>query len=298
MRNSNGKNEKAITELNIQHTALLAEQEALAVEIPELDANWRSSPTVYSNIGNVIGSPESRAAMEALSSAKARARAIPKELEKIQQKTAHLERVARIETVKAESKQIMANSTDAIEIFERKQSRLNDSIDTLQKESEQVLEKARQVQKNAEDLYAASVSSGDSAAAKAALAEVQKSSKSLAAAGDQSEQQGGLITALQTELAAVETQIITAQQEKDSARNALLGALELETEEEWNALTEQMSAVGARKIAIMLARFGYGYSDGLSDLEIPRFGPSSFSVGHRELTELASKYSVADLLAK
>lgn len=298
MKTSIVQNTAVIADLKKQHTALLVEQEELVTEVPRLSEHWRSFPNVWNHLGHTIGSPESRAAMEAASSAAARARAIPGELERIEQKVAHLERVARIETVKAESKQIMADSTTALEALERKQLRLNESIETFQKESEQSLEKARQTQKNATDLYAASVSSDDSSAAKAALSELQKSSKSLAAANDQSEQQGLLITALQTELVEIEAQMAAAQQQKADARRALLSAMELETEEELNVLAERMAAVGARKIALVRDNFGYEHSNGLSKIDIPRFGLISYSLGYRELNELASKISVTDLLAE
>ncbi|WP_242486253.1 hypothetical protein [Pseudomonas sp. TH03] len=51
-----------MNELKKQHAALIAEREMLEMSLPQLDAAWRNAPSNYSPVGNMIGSPEGRAA--------------------------------------------------------------------------------------------------------------------------------------------------------------------------------------------------------------------------------------------
>ena len=72
-----------MNELKQQQATLIAEREALQNRLPQLEADWRNAPTDFSSAGNVIGSPESRAAEDRLSNAESRVRVISSELERI-----------------------------------------------------------------------------------------------------------------------------------------------------------------------------------------------------------------------
>ncbi|CAI8916196.1 hypothetical protein EMIT048CA2_30028 [Pseudomonas chlororaphis] len=80
-----------MNELKQQRAALIAEHETLEDRLPILDAEWRNAPNNYSPTGNMIGSPEKSTAMDRYSSAECRLRATPYELDRIEQKIAHLD---------------------------------------------------------------------------------------------------------------------------------------------------------------------------------------------------------------
>ena len=58
-----------MNELKQQQAALISERETLENSLPHLEVAWRNAPSNYSPIGNMIGSPEGRAAEDRLSSA-------------------------------------------------------------------------------------------------------------------------------------------------------------------------------------------------------------------------------------
>lgn len=132
-----------MNQLKQQQTALIQELETLEESLPQLEAEWRNAPSGFSANGNVIGSPESREAMEKLSSVKARIDAIPGELASIDRKLQHLERLEKIGQIKADAIQAMTDATAEVEALERKKSHLNGRFQTIQSEADQALEKAQ-----------------------------------------------------------------------------------------------------------------------------------------------------------
>lgn len=90
-----------MNELKQQQAALIQEMETLEQRLPRLEAEWRNAPTDFSANGNMIGSTESRAAEDKLSSAESRIRAIPGELASIERKMKHLERLEKIDQIES-----------------------------------------------------------------------------------------------------------------------------------------------------------------------------------------------------
>jgi len=86
-----------------------------------------------------------------------------------------------------------------------------------------------------------------------------------------------------------------AQQQGDEARKAVLNAIGLPLEQEWNAAVKQLAAVGSRILAVSYQKGGMG--DALSRLKVPRFGPGVSSLDRGDLAAAASGISLADLLA-
>ncbi len=282
-----------MNELKQQQAALITERETLENNIPQLETAWRNAPSNYSPNGNMIGSPESRAAEDSLSSAQSRIRAISSELERIEQKITHLERLKRVDRVKTESFQAMSESAAEVEALERTQVHLKERRQAIQSEAEQALEKAQQAERDAASLYARSLASGDSEGEKTANSEIQKAAKQLATTDEQVRRQELILTALQAELDTIETQISNAQQRGNEAKEAALNAIGFALDEEWNAATKQLVVVGAQILAVSYEKGGMG--DALSGLEVPRFGPFYSRLDSSDLAAAARKISLTDL---
>lgn len=284
-----------MNELKQKHADLIAERDALENSLPQLEAAWHNAPKNWNRFGNMIGSPESTAAREKLSDAEARLRAIPGQLELIEQKLAYVERCARVEQAKSESLQIMSSSAATVEALERTRAHLTERFQAIQTESEQALEKAQQAERDAASLYARSLASGDTEGEKAANSDIQKAAKQLATTDEQVRRQELILDALRAELDSIENQISAAQQQSDEARKAALSAIGLALGEEWNAAVKQLAVVGSQILAVSYQRGGMGYA--LPNFEVPRFGPSAPSLRREELERNAHGISLKDLLA-
>jgi len=284
-----------MNELKQQQAALISERETLENSLPHLEAAWRNAPSNYSPIGNMIGSPERSEAMDRVSSAKSRLRAIPHELERIEQKLAYLERKKQIGEIKTKSIQTMSEAAAEVEALKRTRAQLSERFQAIQAEAEQALEKAQQAELDAASLYARSLANGDSEGEKTANSEMQKAAKQLATTDEQVRRQELILTALQAELESIETQISNVRQKGDEAKKAALNAIGLALDEEWNTATEQLVAVGARILAVSYQKGGMG--DALSRLDVPRFGPFHSSLARSDLASAAREISLADLLA-
>lgn len=282
-------------QLKQQQVALIQELETLEQSLPQLEAEWRNAPSGFSANGNIIGSPESREAMEKLSSVKARIDVIPRELASIDSKLQHLEKMGKIGQIKADAIQAMTDATAEVETLERKKSHLNERFQTIQSEADQALEKAQQAERDAATSYAKCLASGDAEGEKTASGEMQRAAKQLATTDEQVRRQDLILSALQVELDALEAQITSARQRGDESKTAALSAVGFALDEEWNAVTEQLLAVGARLLAVSYQKGGMG--DGLSGLEVPRFGPFHSRLERSDLAAVARNISLAELLA-
>lgn len=284
-----------MNQLKQQQAALIQELETLEEGLPQLEAEWRNAPSGFSANGNVIGSPESREAMEKLSSVKARIDAIPGELASIDRKLQHLERLEKIGQIKADAIQAMTDAIAEVEALERKKSHLSERFQTIQSEADQALEKAQQAERDAATSYAKCLASGDAEGEKSASGEMQKAAKQLATTDEQVRRQDLILGALQVELDSLDDQITNARQHADEAKITVLNAVGFTLNEEWNAATEQLLAVGSRILAVSYLKGGMG--DALSGLEIPRFGPFHSSLNRSDLSAAAREILLSDLLA-
>ena len=284
-----------MNQLKQQQASLIQELESLEESLPQLEAEWRNAPSGFSANGNVIGSPESREAMEKLSSVKARIDAIPGELASIDRKLQHLEKLEKIDQIKADAIQAMTDATAEVEALERKKTHLNERFLTIQSEADLALEKAQQAERDAATSYAKSLASGDTEGEKSASSEMQKAAKQLVATDEQVRRQDLILGALQVELDTLEAQITNARQRGDEAKAAALSAVGFALDEEWNAATEQPLAVGARILAVSYQKGGMG--DVLSRLDVPRFGPFHSRLDRSVLTAVGRHISLEELLA-
>lgn len=284
-----------MNQLKQQQAALNQELEILEQSLPQLEAEWRNAPRGFSAIGNPIGSPEASEAADKISSAEARIRAIPRELAAIDRKIQHLERLEKNDQIKVDSIRAMSDATAEIEALERKKSHLNERFQAIQSEADQALEKAQQAERDAATSYAKCLASGDAEGEKSASSEMQKAAKQLATTDEQVRRQDLILGALQVELDTLEAQITNARQRGDESKTAALSAVGFALDEEWNAATEQLLAVGARILAVSYLKGGMG--DALSGLEVPRFGPFHSRLERSDLAAAAHNISLEELLA-
>ncbi|AZE76003.1 hypothetical protein [Pseudomonas synxantha] len=284
-----------MNQLKQQQAALNQELEILEQSLPQLEAEWRNAPRGFSAVGNPIGSPEASEAADKISSAEARIRAIPRELAAIDRKIQHLERLEKNDQIKVDSIQAMSDATAELEALERKKTHLNERFQTTQSEADQALEKAQQAERDAATSYAKCLASGDVEGEKTASSEMQKAAKQLAATDEQVRRQDLILGALQVELDTLEAQITNARQRGDESKTAALSAVGFALDEEWNAMTEQLLALGARILAVSYKKGGMG--DGLSALEVPRFGPFYSKLEYSDLAAEARNISLEKLLA-
>lgn len=283
-----------MNQLKQQQVALIQELETLEKSLPQLEAEWRNAPSGFSANGNIIGSPESREAMEKLSSVKARIDVIPRELASIDSKLQHLEKMEKIGQIKADAIQAMTDSTAEVETLERKKSHLNERFQTIESEADQALEKAQQAERDAATSYAKYLASGDAEGEKTASGEMQRAAKQLATTDEQVRRQDLILSALQVEIDTLDAQITNARQRADEAKTAVLNEVGFALNEEWNAATEKLLAVGAQILAVSYQKGGMG--DGLSGLEVPRFGPFHSRLERSDLAAVARNISLEDLL--
>lgn len=284
-----------MNQLKQQQAALIQELETLEESLPQLEAEWRNAPSGFSANGNIIGSPESREAMENLSSVKARIDAIPGELASIDRKLQHLERLEKIGQIKADAIQAMIDATAEVEALERKKSHLNERFQTIQSEADQALEKAQQAERDAATFYAKSLASGDTEGEKSASGEMQRAAKQLATTDEQVRRQDLILRALQVELDTLEAQISSARQRCNEAKATALSAIEFALNEDWNAATERLMALGARIVAVSYKKGGMG--DALSGLTVPRFGPFQSRLDRSDLAAVAQNISLEEIFA-
>lgn len=181
-----------------------------------------------------------------------------------------------------------------MEALERKKAHLSERFQTIQSEADQALEKAQQAERDAATSYAKSLASGDAEGEKSASSEMQKAAKQLATTDEQVRRQDLILGALQVELDTLDVQITNARQRGGEAKTAVLNAVGFALNEEWNAATEQLLAVGSRILAVSYLKGGMG--DALSGLEVPRFGPFHSRLERTDLAAVARNISLDDLL--
>ena len=281
-------------DLKQQHAALIAESIVIENSLPQLEAAWKNSPSNFNQYGNEIGTPEGRAAMERSSEAKARLRAIPGELQSLERKMAHLERLSQVDQTKSESLKAMSEAATEIKELELTQINLSTRLQTIQSEAKLALEKAQQGERDAANRYARSLANGDIKAEKIATNDIQAAATQLATTDEHVRRQELIISALQSELENIENQISNARNRENDAKRNALSAIALILDEEWNEAAQHLAAVGSKVLAVCYQQGGMG--DALSSLEVPRLGPFLSMLNRSDLTAAAREFSLEKLL--
>ncbi|EKT4566758.1 hypothetical protein QEM43_002428 [Pseudomonas putida] len=281
-------------ELKKKRDELIAERDAVEASIPGLEETWQKMPSNWDHRGNCIGSPESRAAMEKLTSAEARVRSISGELERVDRELSYQESLANAKQARAKACQIMSDSANAATALESTRRLVVERLQAIQKEKDLTMERAQQAELDAANLYARSVATGDSEGEKAAGKEMEKASTLLIEADEHARRQELIIAALQAEIDAFDAQISTTQQQRSQAQDSALMATALTLGDEWNRLAKQLTSVGSRILAVDHQR-GSG-STVFSGLSIPLFGPSTRRLDRDDVLDGARAITLADLI--
>ncbi|WP_367237404.1 hypothetical protein VXM67_23325 [Pseudomonas sp. Rh2] len=281
-------------ELKKQRDELIAERDSLEDSIPGLRAAWEATPSNWDRHGNCIGSPESTAAMNKLSSAEGRLRSIPGAIERIEREISYQESLANAKQAKTKARQVMSDSVNTVTSLESTRTLILERLQTIQKESNLAIERAQQAEIEAANLYARNVATGNSEGEQAASIAMERTSTLLIEADEHARRQELIVAALQAEIEALDAQISKVKQESSQAQDSALRATALALGDEWNRLAKQLAAVGSRILAADHHR-GSG-SMMLSDLSIPLFGPSGRGLDRDDVLEGAKGITLTDLI--
>lgn len=281
-------------ELKKQRDELIAERDSLEDSIPDLRAAWEATPSNWDRHGNCIGSPESTAAMDKLSSAEGRLRSIPGAIERIEREISYQESLANAKQAKTKARQVMSDSVNTVTSLESTRTLILERLQAIQKESNLAIERAQQAEIEGANLYARNVATGDSEGEKAASTAMQRASTLLIEADEHARRQELIVVALQAEIEALDAQISKAKQECSRAQDNALSAAALALGDEWNRLAKQLANVGSRILAADHHRGSGGMM--LSDLSIPLFGPSARGLDRDDVLEGAKGITLLDLI--
>lgn len=281
-------------ELKKQRDELIAERDSLEDSIPGLRAAWEATPSNWDRHGNCIGSPESTAAMNKLSSAEGRLRSIPGAIERIEREISYQESLANAKHAKTKARQVMSDSVNTITSLESTRTLILERLQAIQKESNLAIERAQQAEIEAANLYARNVATGNSEGEQAASTAMERASTLLIEADEHARRQELIVAALQAEIEALDAQISKVKQESSQAQDSALRAAALALGDEWNRLAKKLAAVGSRILAADHHR-GSG-SMTLSDLWIPLFGPSARGLDRDDVLEGAKGITLMDLI--
>ncbi|MBF8733121.1 hypothetical protein IRZ59_22070 [Pseudomonas guariconensis] len=281
-------------ELKKQRDELIAERDSLEDSIPALRAAWEATPSNWDRHGNCIGSPESTAAMNKLSTAEGRLRSIPGAIERIEREISYQESLANAKQAKTKARQVMSDSVKTVTSLESTHALILERLQAIQKESNLAIERAQQAEIEAANLYARNVATGNSEGEKAAGTAMERASTLLIEADEHARRQELIVAALQAEIEALDVQISKAKQESGQAQESALRSAALVLGDEWNRLAKQLAAVGSRILAADYHRGSGGMM--LSDLSIPLFGPSARELDRDYVLEGAKGITLLDLI--
>lgn len=279
-----------------KRAALEVELKTLETEIPRLQSHWRNMPSTFNHLGNEVGHPESRAAMDAASSAEARSRCIPQEIERIDVQIHHQNKVANIQNAKKESRRIMAESADIIKELEARHLGLVRRLEDTQTDAEKTLLRAQNAENVAATAYAQAVASNDSEHEKTAMLDIQKAAKQLINVQENDRRQQLLINALQVEVDKTYSLIGETQKNYDHAKSQALDTAYLALSVEWDVAVEQLAYLGAKIIAT--SSYNDRSYNGLSDVKLPQLAPSKkWAITYKDLSDRAGAVSLTSILS-
>lgn len=224
------------------------------------------------------------------------------ELEKHRAEAASLQRVIDWEsnvknapaTIKA-ARQAMNSAANEIHALEEKRSKLAGKLEEIQKSQQQELEAAQAREKEAASRYAEAMVSGDEAAERRALTELESTATALHGCRAGTAGFGAVVAALTVELDKLQECLDAAKQRLDSARSeALLAARNL-----WAARLDK----AAHDLAMIAAHVSEAErelwgSDSMKDLRLPLLAPDGpRHLSYRDIAELREAISFEQLTA-
>jgi seryl-tRNA synthetase len=281
-------------ELKKRRDEMLAERDDLEASIPSFRATWEQMPQSWDHRGNCVGSPEKTAAMEALCLAEASLRSIPDELVRLDRDISYYESLASAKQAKAKAQKVMKDSADSVATLETTHKLVSERLAAIQTETDLAIKRAQQVELDAANLYARSVTTGNSEGERTASHDMTKASEMLIECDEHARRQDLIVTALQTEIDALDAQLAAARNQRSEAQNDALAATALGLSEEWNRVANQLVVLGSKILAANDKRGVRSWA--LEELAIPLFGALTRKPKHDDILDCAKGISLADLI--
>lgn len=276
-----------IEQLKDTRAKLTIEMEVIKKELPPFEAALVSE--------DVINHGRESDVRHAISSRKLKIDSIDHQIFRLDQKLYRLETLANRESLMEGYIADMANwMADELELNAKRHS-LSTRLEEIRQQAQEEITSARQAETVAATAYAQAVAWGDVDGEKVASTDAQKAAKNLTTATEQHRRQLLIITALEQELAIVDSHISEAQVEHQKIEDAALRLAHDALEETWNEAAQALLEVGGKLYAA--ARMIGRDPMSLMTLDIPEQGENFGSWRWGELADRASHHRTRDLLS-
>ncbi|SED49779.1 chromosome segregation protein SMC [Pseudomonas migulae] len=276
-----------IEQLKDTRAKLVIEMEALKKEIPPFEAALHSE--------DVINNGRESDVRHEISSRQIKIDSIDHQIFRLDQTLDRLEKLANRESLIEGYITDMANwMADELELNDKRQS-LSTRLEEIRQQAQEEITSARQAETQAATAYAQAVAWGDIEGEKAASTDAQKAAKNLTSATEQHRRQLLIITALEQELAIVDSHISEAQLAHQKIEATALRLAHNALEEAWNDAAQKLLDVGGKLYAA--ARLIGRDPVSLMKLDIPEQGENFGSWRWSELADRGRQHRTRDLLS-
>jgi hypothetical protein len=263
------------------------EMEALKKEIPPFESALHSE--------DVINNGRESDVRHEISSRQIKIDSIDHQIFQLDQMLDRLEKLANRESLMEGYITDMANwMADELELNDKRQS-LSTRLEEIRQQAQEEITSARHAETEAATAYAQAVAWGDVEGEKAASSDAQKAAKNLTAATEQHRRQLLIITALEQELAIVDSHISEAQVAHRKIEETALRLAHNALEEAWNNAAQALLDVGGKLYAA--ARLIGRDPVSLMKLDIPEQGENFGSWRWSELADRGRQHRTRDLLS-
>lgn len=276
-----------IEQLKDTRAKLTIEMEAIKKELPPFEVALQSE--------DVINQGRESNVRHEISSRKIKIDSLNHQIFRLDQKMERLEMLANRESLMEGYITDMANwMANELELNDKRQS-LSTRLEEIRHHTQEEMASARQAETQAATAYAQAVAWGDVEGEKAASTDAQKAAKNLSTATEQHRRQLLIITALEQELAIVDSHISEAQVERQKIEDTALWLAHNALEEVWNDAAQKLLDVGGKLYAAaqLIGRDPVS----LMKLDIPEQGDNFGSWRWGELADRSRQHRTRDLLS-
>ncbi|MGX5217495.1 hypothetical protein ACVTMO_02400 [Pseudomonas segetis] len=261
-------------------TALLAEQEELNAQLPELLEIERTAPKDWNYLGHPVSTPEGDIATQKRMDVSGRVESITSKIKRLDQDIAYLELLERSEQDIAQARAKKQEAHERVERLLTSTQRIAERVEQIHHDEELADEQARLAEQEAAELMAKATASGDSKASKAAQVKMDEAITAARLATEKREHNQPLIRALESESAALEELLTAARKEESDAMSAERSAMCRKLGAQWDEASAALKAIG-----VELVKQDVRYP--LTRLNIPTFAPGDHSITHDALLNAA-----------
>lgn len=274
-----------IERLKDTRAKLAIEMEVIKKELPPFEAALQSE--------DVISHGRESDVRHEISSRKLNIDSLDHQIFRLDQKLDRLEKLANRESLMEGYIADMANwMADELELNAKRHS-LSTRLEKIRQQTLEEMASARQVEIQAATAYAQAIAWDDVEGEKAASTDAQKAAKNLNSATEQHRRQLLIITALEQELAIVNSHISEARVEHQKIEDTALRLAHDALEETWNEAAQTLLDVGGKLYAA--ARLIGRDPVSLMKLDIPELGENFGSWKWSELANRAGNYLRRDV---